>query len=424
MHSTARLSTHCMNVLSPRQKFLSSRTRQSLPSVEIPSFIPNAVSSPSEIQHQSNNQLTDEERVKISKQTGYRSIGKELPDEVTLPQIVKTLPEEVFEIDNFKAWRSVFITFFAVGSSLALVGISPWYLLPFTWTLAGTAATGLFVIGHDCGHRSFSENKLVEDIVGSLCFAPLVYPFEPWRIKHNHHHAHTNKLEEDTAWHPLTQEKMQELDSIQRPLFAAFLASPLKCWASIGHWWELHFDKDKFTAKQLPKVIISWSIVGAFALGVLPFIVCNYGWWTLVKFWLVPWLGYHFWMSTFTMVHHTAPHIPFKKAEDWNAAKAQLSGSVHCDYPAWVDFLTHDISWHVPHHVSSKIPWYNLRTATESLRENWGEYMTECTFNWRMMKSIFTELHLYDAEKNYIPMDHKKEWSLLRLQRALLPDSS
>jgi fatty acid desaturase len=31
-------------------------------------------------------------------------------------------------------------------------------------------------------------------------------------------------------------------------------------------------------------------------------------------------------MSTFTVVHHTAPHIPFKPAEEWNAAKAQLSG--------------------------------------------------------------------------------------------------
>lgn len=37
--------------------------------------------------------------------------------------------------------------------------------------------------------------------------------------------------------------------------------------------------------------------------------------------------------GTFTVVHHTAPHIPFKPAGEWNAAKAQLSGTVHCDYP-------------------------------------------------------------------------------------------
>lgn len=54
-----------------------------------------------------------------------------------------------------------------------------------------------FVVGHDCGHRSFSKNKLLEDIVGTLMFAPLVYPFEPWRIKHNQHHAHTNKCADE-----------------------------------------------------------------------------------------------------------------------------------------------------------------------------------------------------------------------------------
>ena len=38
-----------------------------------------------------------------------------------------------------------------------------------------------------------------------------------------------------------------------------------------------------------------------------------------------------------------------------------------------VEFLTHDISVHVPHHVASKIPWYNLRMANDSLRQNWGQ---------------------------------------------------
>ncbi len=61
-------------------------------------------------------------------------------------------------------------------------------------------AAQLFVVGHDAGHRSFSKNKLVEDIVGTLMFMPLIYPFEPWRIKHNHHHAHTNKCALACQW--------------------------------------------------------------------------------------------------------------------------------------------------------------------------------------------------------------------------------
>lgn len=47
--------------------------------------------------------------------------------------------------------------------------------------------------------------------------------------------------------------------------------------------------------------------------------------------------------------------------------------------PCRVEFLTHDISVHVPHHVNSKIPWYNLRKAHDSLKANWGEVRS--TFN-------------------------------------------
>ena len=83
------------------------------------------------------------------------------------------------------------------------------------------------------------------------------------------------------------------------------------------------------------QVLVSLAAVAAFIGVGFPAIVALSGWAGLAKFWLMPWLGYHFWMSTFTVVHHTAAHIPFKAADDWNAAKAQLSGTVHCDYPRW-----------------------------------------------------------------------------------------
>ncbi|GLC49668.1 hypothetical protein PLESTB_000273500 [Pleodorina starrii] len=370
------------------------------------------------------NQLTDEERANLARELGYKSIGRELPDHVTLMDIVKSMPPEVFELDHGKAWRSVLTSITAMSACLYIISISPWYLLPFAWALAGTAFTGFFVVGHDCGHRSFHKNNLVEDIVGHLMFAPLIYPFEPWRIKHNHHHAHTNKLVEDTAWHPVTEADMAKWNPTAAFLYKVFLGTPLKLWASVGHWLVWHFDLNKYTEKQRPRVIVSLAVVYGFMALAFPALIYYTGVWGFVKYWLMPWLGYHFWMSTFTVVHHTAPHIPFKPAEEWNAAKAQLSGTVHCDFPAWVEFLTHDISWHVPHHVASKIPWYNLRKATESLRKNWGEYMTECTFNWRVVKNICTECHVYDEKINYKPFDFKKEEPLFAVQRRILPDSA
>lgn len=38
-----------------------------------------------------------------------------------------------------------------------------------------------------------------------------------------------------------------------------------------------------------------------------------------------------------------------------------------------IEILCHDINVHIPHHVSSKIPSYNLRAAHKSLEENWGK---------------------------------------------------
>lgn len=83
------------------------------------------------------------------------------------------------------------------------------------------------------------------------------------------------------------------------------------------------------------QVKISIAACALFMATVLPALVYYTGWFGLVKFWLMPWLGYHFWMSTFTVIHHTAPHIPFKPADQWNAARAQLTGTVHCDFPKW-----------------------------------------------------------------------------------------
>lgn len=83
-----------------------------------------------------------------------------------------------------------------------------------------------FVVGHDCGHRSFSSNKLLEDIVGTLMFMPLIYPFEPWRIKHNQHHAFTNKLVDDTAWHPVMESEIEKWSPMQKNLYQ------VSCWAA------------------------------------------------------------------------------------------------------------------------------------------------------------------------------------------------
>lgn len=320
--------------------------------------------------------------------------------DLRLKHILKTLPREYFQKDRRKAWTSVVINVLMVGLGYWALSVAPWYLLPIAWIFTGTALTGFFVIGHDCGHRSFANRKWVNDLVGHLAMLPLIYPFHSWRILHNHHHRHTNKLDEDNAWQPWKQEVYADLG---RPMQWFYRRMRGRFWwlGSIAHWGLLHFDWSKFQGKQRSQVRFSalFVIVGA-AIG-FPVLIATTGIWGFVNFWLMPWLVYHFWMSTFTIVHHTAPGILFKSPEQWNEAEAQLFGTVHCDYPRWVEFLCHDINVHIPHHISTAIPWYNLRMAHRRLKEIWGDKLVESKFSWSLMKTITDECHLYDAQNCY-----------------------
>ena len=66
------------------------------------------------------------------------------------------------------------------------------------------------------------------------------------------------RLVEDTAWHPVSKEELlQWKGTFKGWLFKTFLGSPLKSWASVGHWLIWHFDTTKYSDKQQNRVSMS-----------------------------------------------------------------------------------------------------------------------------------------------------------------------
>ncbi|KAK9868884.1 hypothetical protein WJX84_011427 [Apatococcus fuscideae] len=55
------------------------------------------------------------------------------------------------------------------------------------WFAQGTMFWALFVVGHDCGHQSFSNNKTLNDFVGNLVHSFHPGPYTGWRISHRTH---------------------------------------------------------------------------------------------------------------------------------------------------------------------------------------------------------------------------------------------
>ena len=64
-----------------------------------------------------------------------------------------------------------------------------------------------FVIGHDCGHGSFSDSKLVNAVVGHVTHAPLLVPFWPWAYSHKQHHRFHNHETRDMSHPWMTPER-------------------------------------------------------------------------------------------------------------------------------------------------------------------------------------------------------------------------
>lgn len=63
------------------------------------------------------------------------------------------------------------------------------------------------------------------------------------------------RLVEDTAWHPVSKQELGEWKGTFKGwLYRTFLGSPLKSWASVGHWLIWHFDTSKYSEKQQDRV--------------------------------------------------------------------------------------------------------------------------------------------------------------------------
>ncbi|WP_218081746.1 fatty acid desaturase [Anthocerotibacter panamensis] len=312
-------------------------------------------------------------------------------------EIIAVIPKACFECRVGRQLWAIATSLMALtGAELALwINPFPW-LLPVLWFLAGTAAWGLFVIGHECGHGSFSTSRPLNYFFGHLLLTPLVYPFHSWRLLHDHHHAHTNSLEQDIDWRPVTPAVYRHLPPRPRAIYRLIRTS---CWwaGTLHQWATMAFDLKNFPQehqKEQVRFSIGWVVI--FTLVFFPVLTLHLGVWGVVKYWLIPWLLGHAWFSTITLMHHTHPQVPFWVRQQWSPVMSNLASTIYCRYPRWLEFLVHDINVHIPHHMAPTIPFYHLRRAHCALRDHYPTLVREERFSGSLLWKVLSTCHLYD----------------------------
>jgi len=298
----------------------------------------------------------------------------ELP--FSLQDLKAAIPAECFEPSVF---RSLAYFFLDVGLIAGLYGLAAyldsWYFYPFFWLAQGTLFWSLFVVGHDCGHGSFSKSRTLNNIIGHLAHIPILVPYHGWRISHRTHHANTGNIETDESWYPVTASKYQQMGWSEK-LFRfhlPLLAYPLYLFKRSPNRSGSHFlpSSELFRPSEKGDVITSSTLwLGMLAL--LGFLTYNFGWLFLIKFYLVPYIIFVMWLDLVTFLHHTEPDIPWYFDQDWYFLKGALS-TIDRDY-GFINEIHHNIGTHVAHHIFLNMPHYHLKKATEAIKPILGDY--------------------------------------------------
>jgi omega-6 fatty acid desaturase (delta-12 desaturase) len=265
-----------------------------------------------------------------------------------------------------------------------------WALWATYWFFQGAVATGVWVIGHECGHQSFSESQAINDAVGLLFHSLLLVPYFSWKHSHRRHHSNTNSIAKDEVFVPEDRPlPTEEPEYFQQNGFvrlfwliiSSTLGWPLYLFFNIAsrpypnNKWVNHFDpwSPIFSKRERVEVAISDAALIAVCYG-LTALGNTFGWAWLLKSYGIPYLVVNFWLVTITMLQHTHPSLPHYNDKEWNWLRGALA-TVDRDYGWFLNTVQHNIQdTHVAHHLFSQIPHYHAKEATKAIKEVLGEY--------------------------------------------------
>jgi omega-6 fatty acid desaturase (delta-12 desaturase) len=253
-----------------------------------------------------------------------------------------------------------------------------------TWALALLNAfftVRIFIIQHDCGHRSFFKDQRWNRIVGWIGSIFTFIPFQYWAQVHDFHHGHSGQLEVRDIGdiQTMTAKEYAEATPKERLAYRIF-RMPLITFV-VGPMVYL-LRNNRFTLVKLQGwqnnrkwlALNNLFLFAAYGLGMWAF-----GWKTFLMIQLPIVFLFAIIAVWFFFVQHQH-ELAYKHWKDnWDYLLSAIRGSSFYKLPGWLHFLTGNIGYHHIHHLNSRIPSYNLvRCAKEN--PDLQQYVTSVTF--------------------------------------------
>nr|WP_326520937.1 fatty acid desaturase [Leptothoe kymatousa] len=251
-----------------------------------------------------------------------------------------------------------------------------------------------FSLMHDCGHYSLFRSKKVNRIVGFIFGLVNAMPQYWWSRDHAYHHKTNGDWERYRGIGDfLSTEEYAQLTPSDQTIYGA-LRHPLMAFP--GGFFYLAFkprlifilgvydfichgfrclkedSKTSFAAMVASHQPQHWSTAAEFWDIFLNNIFVVGGWILLSN-----WLGVGFFLGVYSavltfsaaifinvfFVQHNFDGAYAHKTEGWDYLTGAIEGSSYLELPWILKWFTADISYHNIHHLSERIPNYNLRAC-------------------------------------------------------------
>jgi acyl-lipid omega-6 desaturase (Delta-12 desaturase) len=242
-----------------------------------------------------------------------------------------------------------------------LVDEHPWILLLSIPTAGFLLRT--FIVFHDCGHGSFTPSARGNLWIGRLTALMVWQPYANWRHNHAVHHGTAGDLDRRGQGdvETITVDEYYARSWKGRLAYRLFRSPAILF--TIGPLWSLMIGPRFWTKEMRPRQIHSvWLTNVAFVLfiggtiaivGPVDFLLVQ------MPAAMLAGIGGVF----LFYVQHQFEDAYWETGESWDYADAALKGSSFLKLSPLMRFFSGNIGLHHVHHLSAKIPNYNLQRA-------------------------------------------------------------
>ena len=260
---------------------------------------------------------------------------------------------------------SVVLPYLAVWILAALIEPSP----PVAIALGLVATVFLirmYSLFHDLTHNSLFGSRRSNSRWGHLLGYLLFTPYRWWQRQHAIHHAHTGDLEHRGVGeiNTMTFAEYESASRLRRFGYRLYRNPVLMLLVgpSLVFLFERRFPQRGMTTRILLSVVatnvalVAWVLAWSSIVGWGPFLLIQ-GTTLIAGGAIAAWMLY---------IQHQYEDTYYQAPGEWRFELAALQGSSYLQLPRPLAWMVGNANYHHVHHLSAKIPNYNLRAAHES----------------------------------------------------------